>query len=383
MENPRPTLRTVLCDMLGIEYPILLAGMGPPVGRDTMGVAGPELVAAVSNAGGLGVLGGAGFTPDFLEKHIKRIKELTDRPFGVDILLPNRSTGLLDQLPHDPRSLVPVESRDAVDALRRRFELPEVRADLADRHAVLRADFLAQDQVDVIVGMEVSVLAVGLGDPAPYVKQVHAAGAKVIGLVGNVKTARRVAAGGADLIVAQGHEAGGHTGYIGTMALVPQVVDAVGPVPVVAAGGIGDGRGIAASLAMGAVGVWCGTAFIATDEAHLDLARKMRIVEAAAEDTRVTRLFTGKTMRNITNPLIEAWENSGIKPMGFGAHDWLVADLVEAAEASGRTELLMNAAGQISGMTTRVRPAKEVFNDMVAQAVEVLTTTLPRAVVAR
>jgi NAD(P)H-dependent flavin oxidoreductase YrpB (nitropropane dioxygenase family) len=226
------------------------------------------------------------------------------------------------------------------------------------------------------------VLATGLGSPAPYVDQVHAAGGKVISLVGNVKDARRVAEGGADVVVAQGHEAGGHTGRIGTMALLPQVLDAVSPRPVVAAGGIGDGRGLAAAFAIGCAGAWCGTAFIATQEANLDEARKRRILAASDEGTRVTRLYSGKTMRNITNELIVAWDESGSPALPMGLQTLLVTDLLEAAKAAGRDELLMNAAGQISGMLTEIRSAESVLMGIVSEAVEILTRRLPLSVAA-
>lgn len=372
----RPVLHTELCDLLDIEYPIILAGMGPTVGGGQGGVAGPELVAAVSNAGGLGVLGAAGFPPDRLEEQIRRIQDLTDRPFGVDILVPanvaRRPSGR--ERPKDPRDLLPDEHRAVINDIRERLELPDAQAPRAD---VRTPRFTPQDQVDAITGMQVPVLATGLGNPAPFVDQVHEANGKVISLVGNVKNALRVHEGGADIVVAQGHEAGGHTGRIGTMALLPQVLDAVSPTPVVAAGGIGDGRGLAAALAMGCVGVWCGTAFIPTQEANLDEFRKRRILAARDEDTRVTRLYSGKTMRNITNELIEAWEDSGEQALPMGLQGLLIADIAEAAKQGERQDLLMNAAGQISGLLNDIRPAAEVLEEMVREAVEVFTTRLP------
>lgn len=372
----RPILHTTMCDMLDIEYPIALAGMGPTVGGGQGGVAGPELVAAISNAGGLGVLGAAGFPPDRLEAQIRRIQDLTDRPFGVDILVPSnvaaRPSGR--QRPQDPRDLLPPEHKDAIGEIRSNLSLPDVQAARAD---VRTPRFTPQDQVDTITGMQVPVLATGLGNPAPYVDQVHESGGKVISLVGNVKNARRVSDGNADMVVAQGHEAGGHTGRIGTMALLPQVLDAVSPKPVIAAGGIGDGRGLAAALAMGCVGVWCGTVFIPTLEANLDEYRKRRILAANDEDTRVTRLYSGKTMRNITNELIEAWEDSGTQALPMGLQGLLIADIAEAAKQGEREDLLMNAAGQISGLLQELRPAAEVLEEMVREAVEVFTSRLP------
>ena len=375
----KPVLHTILCDMLDIEYPVLLAGMGPTVGGGQAGVAGPELAAAVSNAGGLGVLGAAGFPPDRLEQAITRIQDLTDRPFGVDILLPSNvaprpASEEKRERPSDPRELLPADHRAAIGGIRESLELPDVQAPRAD---VRTPRFTPQDQVDVITGLQVPVLAAGLGNPAPYVDQVHEAGGKVISLVGNVKNAKRVADGGADIVVAQGHEAGGHTGRIGTMALLPQVLDAAAPVPVVAAGGIGDGRGLAAALAMGCVGVWCGTAFIPTQEANLDEFRKRRILAARDEDTRVTRLYSGKTMRNIANELIEAWEDSGTEALPMGLQGLLIADIAEAAKQGGREDLLMNAAGQISGLLEDIRPAADVLQEMVAEAANIFTSRLP------
>ena len=376
----KPVLHTVLCDMLNIEYPVLLAGMGPTVGGGVGGVAGAELVAAVSNAGGLGVLGAAGFPPDRLEEQISQIQDLTDRPFGVDILVPSNTAPRppKSERPKDPRDLLPAEQQQAMESIREGLALPEARAPRAD---IRLPRFTPQDQVDAIVGMKVPVLATGLGNPAPFSEQVHEAGGVVISLVGNVKNARRVADGGADIVVAQGHDAGGHTGRIGTMALLPQVLDAVS-VPVVAAGGIADGRGIAAALAMGCVGVWCGTVFIPTKEANLDDFRKQRILDASEEDTRVTRIYSGKTMRNVTNELIEAWEDSGSRALPMGLQGLLVADVMESAKQAGREDLLMNAAGQISGLLHEIRPAGEVLEGMVAEAAEILHRRLPAAVTA-
>lgn len=378
----RPVLSTVLCEMLNIEYPIVLAGMGPTVGGGQGGVAGADLVAAVSNAGGLGVLGAAGFPPDQLGEEIRKIQDLTAKPFGVDILVPSntapRPTGA--DRPKDPRELLPDEQKEALNSIRGGLELPEAVAPRAD---IRTPRFTPQEQVDTILELGVPILATGLGNPAPYSDQVHGAGGKVLSLVGNVKNARRVADGGADVVVAQGHDAGGHTGRIGTMALLPQVLDAVSPTPVIAAGGIADGRGMAAALAMGCVGVWCGTAFIPTLEANLDDFRKRRILAANEEDTRVTRLYSGKTMRNITNELIVAWEDSGTRALPMGLQGLLVADVMESVKQADRQELLMNAAGQISGLLNEIRPAGDVLEGMVAEAVEILDRRLPASVTAK
>ncbi|MGI8925428.1 MAG: NAD(P)H-dependent flavin oxidoreductase, partial [Tepidiformaceae bacterium] len=238
-------------------------------------------------------------------------------------------------------------------------------------------------QMEVVIEEKIPVFAAGLGTPGPWMERLHASGTKVLSLVGNVKNAKRVADVGVDVVVAQGTEAGGHTGRIATLALVPQCVDAVDPTPVVAAGGIADGRGLAAALALGAIGVWCGTAFLVSEEANTPALQKQRIIAASDEDTKVTRLYSGKTMRNITNPLIEAWEASGIQALPMGLQGLLTEDLVYSVRQAGREELLMNAAGQISGMLNRIRPASEILADIVAQAVDILARKLPATVTAR
>jgi nitronate monooxygenase len=378
----RPVLRTPLCDLLGIEYPVILAGMGAGSGGSALA----DLVAAVSEAGGLGVLGAAGLGPEQIHEQCEKVRSLTKRPFGVDILLPGNTA----EAPAGPASgagngggarspldMLPSQYKEWVGSAIEHFELkepppaPQLQARPASDEAGGRRS-REQQQVDAILRERVAVFASGLGNPAPYVKAFHEAGTKVIALVGNVKNAKRVADGGADVVVAQGYEAGGHTGRIGTFALVPQVVDAVSPTPVVAAGGVGDGRGVAAAIALGAQGVWVGTAFLATNEANVLPELKERIVNATEEDTRVTRLYSGKTMRNINNPLIEYWEESGLQALPMGLQGVVSGRVTAAARVSGRPELTMNPAGQVSGMIRTVRPAREVLEEMVEGAARVL-----------
>ena len=381
----RPVLRTRICDLLGIEYPVLLAGMGPTIGGSNKGVAGPDLVAAVSNAGGLGVLGGTGFGSDEMEREILRIRELTDKPFGVDILLPvlGPSKGGSDHIPTSAelREMIPSGHAADVDALRAKLGLPDAPTrERTGEQTMSSALFDPQSQIDVIVGMGVPVLATGLGDPSPFMRQLRDAGIKIVSLVGNVKGAQKVLAAGVDAVVAQGTEAGGHTGRIGTLALLPQVLDVAGDTPVIAAGGIGDGRGLAAALAMGCDGVWCGTIFIGTREAQLDDFRKHRFVDAGDEGTKITKLYSGKTMRNITNPLIDAWEESGIKALPMGLQSMLIAPLIRGSQAAGREETGMNAGGQIAGLIKEIRPAADVLADMVTSAAAIIGGGLAKRV---
>ncbi len=381
----KPTLWTRVCDVLGIEYPVVLAGMG--------GVATAELVAAVSEGGGLGVIGAATMPPEEIEEQVNKVRSLTSKPFGVDILLPSgvapapgraanggNEQAAPAQLPANPLDLLPQQYRDFVQKAKETFGLPDDKGAREEfSQSIRRVGFgpaFAKKQIDKMLELKVPVFASGLGNPAPFVEAFHAIGSKVVALVGNVKNARRVADGGVDVVVAQGTEAGGHTGRIGTLALVPQVVDAVAPIPVLAAGGVGDGRGIAASLALGADGVWVGTAFLVSKEANWPQQLKERILAATEEDTRVTRLYSGKTMRNINNPLIELWEQSGVPALPMGPQSLVSGDIMSAARRAGKVELLMNPAGQISGMLYQMRPAQAILEEMVAQAAEIVSQGL-------
>lgn len=244
------SLRTPLCDLLEIDHPLMLAGMG--------GVSYAELAAAVSNAGGYGVLGMAGTGPDFIREQMRQVRKLTDRPFGVDLL---------------------AATPDALTA-----------------------------SVDVIINEGASAFIAGLGVPMPILEKLHKAGLKVMVVCGAVKHAVKAEQAGCDAVICQGGEGGGHTGLVGTLPLVGQAVDAV-KIPVVAAGGISDGRGLAAALALGAQGVWMGTRFIASAEAHAGDLYRQAIVEATDDDTVRTRCYSGKPMRVKKNPYVEDWES--------------------------------------------------------------------------
>jgi enoyl-[acyl-carrier protein] reductase II len=242
-------LRTPVCDLFGIDVPVFLAGMG--------GVAYAEVCAAVSEAGGFGTLGMAGESPAGIREQMREVRRRTDRPFGVDLL-----------------AALPQQMMDAID---------------------------------VIIGEGASAFIAGLGVPEPVIDRCHDAGVKVMSLCGKVAHAVHAEQAGCDVVVAQGTEAGGHTGQIGGIALVPQIVDAVA-IPVLAAGAIVDGRGLAAALAFGAEGVWMGTRFIASHEARAAERYKKRIVEVGSADTRVTRCYSGKPMRVIRNAYVDEWE---------------------------------------------------------------------------
>ncbi|MEE3330271.1 MAG: nitronate monooxygenase [Myxococcota bacterium] len=377
----KPTLRTEFCDRVGIEYPVILAGMGPVAGTGEP-VATGDLVAAVSNAGGLGILGGVAYSPDQLRAEIRKIRSLTDKPFGVDLLLaPNFLFPKGDQpVPTAPRpDRLPKEYLEAIGRI---AETLEIELKEAPRNEEVMGAWIepgkswAGSQVEVLLEEEVPVFASGLGTPGPFAKELKAHGVTILSLVGTVRAAQQVAADGADYVVAQGTEAGGHTGRIGTLALLPQVMDAASPTPVIAAGGIAGGRALAGVLALGAEAAWCGTAFLVSNEANQPDLQKDRILAAAAEDTIVTRLYSGKTMRNVSNPLIEAWEAEGMAALPMGAQGVLIQDLTHSIREAGRHELLMNAAGQTAGMLSERRPAAEILAEMVGEATEILGSRL-------
>jgi nitronate monooxygenase len=376
-------LRTELCDMLGIEYPIMSAGMGPNLLGEQTG-APVELVVAVSEAGGLGVLGASGYSIEELRQAIHDIKARTDKPYGVDLLLPKNLAGVdemattgVDELPiSEIIATLPQPYQDWVSKMRKDLDVPEVEIMVKTDSTTMRP----AEAVKVCIEEKIPLFCAGLGNPGFMVEEAHANGVKVLAITGNIKNARRMAEAGIDLLVAQGHEAGGHTGRIGTMALVPPCIDAAYPVPVLAAGGIADGRGVAAALAMGCMGVWVGTRFLATTEGGAPEAIKQHILKATDEDTRVSTMFTGKTLRSIYSRFHDAWDECGLDPLPFPMQIMVSSALLSAFIEASVDDFIGGFAGQASGMIKEIKPAGEVLQDMVDQAAEILARKLPEAV---
>ncbi|HEY7651961.1 MAG TPA: nitronate monooxygenase [Methylomirabilota bacterium] len=327
----RSALHTPLCDRLGIRYPICQAGMAF--------VARAELAAAVSAAGGLGVIAAAHGTAADLRDEIRRVRDLTDRPFGVDILFASvRATGQ--------------ETEAFTDAVK--------------------------GWIDVTLEARVPVLIAGLGNPGPVTAEAHRLGMAVMALCGNVKQARDHAANGVDVIIAQGHEGGGHTGRVGGIVLTPAVVDAVAPLLVVAAGGLADGRGLVAALALGAAGVWMGTRFIATTEAHGHDNYKRKIVSIDEEGTVVTRAVSGKPNRQIRNHFTREWESRQAEIQPFPIqYERVGKPAAIRAREQGDIENGSAAAGQSAGLIRDVRSAGDVVASIVEEA-EALLDRLTR-----
>ncbi len=382
----RRTLRTPLCDMLGIEYPILSAGMGPSLIGEKTG-APVDLVVAVSEAGGLGVLGGAGYTVEGMREAIHEIKKRTDRPFGVDILLPAATVAAGDAPAESAREIPLVETLKVLPPAHREWVL-KIKGELGlpDSDAVISGGTTTSRPhaaVEACIEEGVPLFCAGLGNPGFMVEAAHGVGMKVLGIAGNAKNAGRIARSGADLVVAQGHEAGGHTGRIGSMALWPQAIDAAAPTPVLAAGGIGDGRGLAAALAMGCIGVWVGTRFLASEEGGALDIQKQAIVRAGDEDTRRTTIYTGKTSRATYNRFHDLWEESGLEPLPFPTQVLLASAVVDMFNRAGNVEYVGPFAGQVAGLIHEIKPAAAIVEEMVEQAADILTRRLPEMVVVR
>lgn len=326
-------LRTSLCNLLNIEVPIICAPMGP-------NITSLELAAAVSNAGGMGIISFGGYPPPLLRQEIRRLRGLTDKPFGVNLIL----------------------------------EFPVV------------------EHVNVCVDEGVPVLSFFWGDPSPYVERAHAAGIKVIDQVGSVAAAARSARAGVDVIIAQGVEAGGHVaGQVSTMVLVPRVVDAVSPVPVAAAGGIADARGLVAALALGAEGVVLGTRFLATPEAAAHPIYKQKVLEANEEETVRTTLFghgwPNAPHRTLRTAFVNEWLKDEARGSEQRSDEPVIGETLfggqrvpllrfmgfpPSTEATGEIESMGMLAGQSVGLVSEIKPAALLVRELVEGAHQII-----------
>jgi len=331
-------LRTPLCDELGIDVPILSAGMGS--------VAGPDLVAAVSEAGGLGVLGVSGASVEGVQARIDGTRALTNRPFGVNVII-DEVGWAADE---DDRELVRAEVMQAIDA-------------------------------------RVTAVVLFWGDPAPYVEPAREQGVKLLVQVGSVAEAEAAAAAGVDAVIAQGVEAGGHVrGTTSIWTLVPEVVAAVSPVPVLASGGIGDGAGVARAIALGAQGVSLGTRFVASEEARAHPEYKRRIVESRAESTVYTEdlydiSWPGAPTRTLRNKTFDEWDAAGRPAPGsrpgegtsIGVQHLPSGETYELPRYGGAGSPLVGFEGDLDYMALWAGESAEVVND-VLPAAEIVRT---------
>ena len=375
-------MRTAVTEMFGIEFPILAFTHC----RD--------VAAEVSRAGGLGVLGVVGHTEDDLETDLAWIREqVGDRPFGVDLVVPARYEGVeqggLDV--EQANSLIPDEHRQFLDELLDRYDVPPLPPDDSDQRdwgpAAPLSGRRAGRQLEIALAYEPALVANALGPPPPeMITQGHAAGAKVAALAGRAAHAERHVAAGVDLIVAQGYEAGGHTGEVGSMVLIPEVVDAVAPVPVLGAGGIGRGRQMAAAMALGAQGAWCGSVWLTTEEAETHPAVKQKFLAAGSSDTERSRTITGKPARMLRSAWTEEWNRTDTPdPLPMPLQIMLTGeprrriDRVAHHPGSGAEKLTNYFVGQIVGAMNQSLPTRQVVYNLVEEfieAVEGLTAQL-------
>lgn len=343
-----------------------------------------DVVAAVSKAGGLGVLGAVTYTPEQLEVELSWIEEqVGDRPYGVDLLLPvgtadaaaRLSADELESLLDDPSPILPPEHRHFVAHLLAEHHIPELPDGGAEARRLLNPPTAL---AEVAFAHPIRVIASALGPPpADLVTQAHERGVLVAALVGTKEHALRQKAAGVDVIVAQGYEAGGHTGTVATMVLVPEVVDAVAPTPVLAAGGIASGRQMAAAIALGAQGVWTGSVWLTTEEAETHPVVKQKLLRASSSDTVRSRCRTGKPARQLRSGFTEAWEQPDApEPLPMPLQPLLVAEAIERidrAASAGNEDAVQLAnyfVGQVVGRLTSIKPARQVLQEMVTEYVD-------------
>lgn len=305
-------IKTSLCDLLGIQYPIIQGGMA--------WVATAELAAAVSNAGGLGIIGAGNAPGDYVREEIRKIKTMTDKPFGVNIML-----------------LSP----------------------------------FVNEVIDIVCEERVPVITTGAGNPGRYIEKFKLSGTKVIPVVPSVALAKKMEQEGVDAVIAEGMESGGHIGELTTMALVPQIVDAV-KLPVIAAGGIADGRGLVAALSLGAEGIQMGTVFVCSDECTAHENYKNALIKAGDRGTIVTGRATGHPVRMIKNKLARQFQKLEENVHDQVEYDKLGVGRLKLAVVDGDINMGSVMAGQIAGIINNVRPAKRIIEEIIDEANNVL-----------
>jgi NAD(P)H-dependent flavin oxidoreductase YrpB (nitropropane dioxygenase family) len=363
-------MRTALCEKLGIDLPIFAFTHC----RD--------VVAAVSNAGGLGVLGAVGFSPEQLEVECAWIDaHVGDKPYGVDLVIPQKYEGMgeLDpaKLEEQLRAAIPSQHREFAARLLAEHGVPEIPPEEGHHELLGMSLATATPQLDVALRHpKVRLIANALGTPpAEVVDRVHESGRLVAALCGKVHQAVRHKQAGIDIIIAQGTEGGGHTGEISSLVLWPQIIEAVAPVPVLAAGGIGSGQQIAAALAMGAQGVWTGSLWLTVSEAECPPAQMEAYLSAASGDTVRSRSFTGKPCRMLKNDWTEAWDAADTPdPLGMPLQNMVTMDAIVRTQryaARGQAQAVsFNPVGQVVGMMNEIRSTRELIVELVEGYVE-------------
>ena len=361
------TVRTPFCDLLGIEHPIV--GFTPS----------EHVAAAVSRAGGLGVLGCVRFNdPAELDTVLDWMDRSTGgHPYGIDVVMPAQVPA--EGAATDLNQLIPEAHKAFVAQTLLRLGVPPLPDGAQAADGVLGwLHSVARKHVEVALAHPARLIANALGPPPPdVIASAHDRGMLVAALAGKPEHARRQVASGVDIVVAQGYEAGGHTGEIASMVLIPEVVDAVGPrTPVLAAGGIGSGRQVAAALALGAAGAWMGSAWLLTQEyQQLSTAPAVQqaLLQATSSDTVRSRIYSGKPARLLKNKWTDAWEQPGApEPLPMPLQNLLVSEAHQRLMHSGQPDVVPMPAGQVIGRITEVRPVADVMAALVRETGEVL-----------
>ena len=376
-------MKTAITEMLGIDVPIIAFTHC----RD--------VVAAVTKAGGMGVLGAVAHSPEQLEIDLAWIEaEIGDRPYGIDLIVPAKYAGsdgggyTLD----DIRNLIPAEHIAFVDDILRRYDVPTLANDegrggvLGGRGGGDSAVPFSANQADPLLEIALAhrpcLVVNALGPPpAHMIERVKEEGRLIGALAGKAQHAQRHVNVGVDIIIAQGAEAGGHTGEVGTMVLIPEIVDAVAPVPVLGAGGIGRGRQMAAAMALGAQGVWCGSVWLTTDEAETHPTVKKKFLAATSSDTVRSRSRTGKPARQLRTAWTDEWDNPETPmPLGMPMQPILVGEALQRIDraahraGSGAEQLTNYFVGQIVGTMNTSKSAAQVVYDMIEEFIEAVQT---------
>lgn len=352
-------IHTRLCDLVGCEQPIFAFSSSV------------DVVVAVCRAGGVGFYAGTRRFPEEIKRALDEIRDRVDgRPFGVDLVLPKGMPEANNR--EDIEAQLPEEHRAFVEYLYQKYEIPRDGQPGA-RSRFVRSNEIARRQADVVLASDVSVFAMGIGSPEEFIRAAKDSGKKVLSLVGSPKHAQRALDGGADILVAQGHDSAAHTGPIGTFSLVPQVVKLAGTVPVLAAGGVATGAHIVSALALGAAGVWVGTAWLTTKEAHTHPKVLRKLLAAGSEDTVITRARSGKTNRQLRTAYTEEWAAPGAPlPLKMPYQDILIGDLLGAIDRYEIEPLMGSGTGQGIAWATEEKTVAEVMEEFVSGAAATL-----------
>ncbi len=360
-------MHTEICDKLGIEFPIFAFTHC----RD--------VVAAVSNAGGFGVLGAVGFTPEQLAVELEWLDEHCVNAYGVDVVIPGKYEGMGEmdpiKLEADLLKMVPEEHRVFAKGLLADHGVPDMPEGEEVPTLIGWTEATANPLIDeALAHSKVKLIANALGTPPPdIVSRIHDAGRMVAALCGSASQAARHKNAGLDIIIAQGYEGGGHTGDVGSLVLWPEVIDEVAPIPVLAAGGIGNGRQMAAAMAMGAQGVWTGSIWLTVEEADITPKQMESYLTAGSRDTVRSRSFTGKPARMLRNDWTEAWESDDTpEPLGMPLQFFVSGEAVARAHRypEQAVDVAFNPVGQIVGSMNKVRKAGDVVIQMAQEYLE-------------